>query len=330
MPKCVIFSERAFVSILVETREKIYTETGGVFLGRRDGDVWYIIESIDPGPKSIFETTYFEYDREYIDHLINKVSRLYSPQLDLIGLWHRHPGSFDSFSSTDDDTNTQYAELDANGAISALVNIDPRFRLTVYAVSLPLKYKKIRYVVGDSYIPVAFRRLQNNGTLQNQISKPFLAPVAEDSFSIKSFATKKVRSKRNFVSTPCEVPKRFSLHEAVCSFVKQRSHHGGTAPLFRAEAASENDMVSILEAIDTDLLFLKQFGIECEMSVSPDGALSLKEIATPNFPWPQFDVVFGIEKEQIILNLNELSYKYYPGLFKDAYIEMLMEEGDKR
>ena len=33
MPKCVVFSERAFISILVETQEKIKTETGGVFLG---------------------------------------------------------------------------------------------------------------------------------------------------------------------------------------------------------------------------------------------------------------------------------------------------------
>ena len=33
MLKSVIFSEKAFRSILVETQEKIKTETGGVFLG---------------------------------------------------------------------------------------------------------------------------------------------------------------------------------------------------------------------------------------------------------------------------------------------------------
>lgn len=147
------FSERAFISILVETQEKIKTETGGVFLGYRKGDIWYVIESIDPGPNSVFQTAYFEYDQAYINHLINKVSRLYATQLDLIGLWHRHPGSFDSFSGTDDGTNTKYAELDKQGAISALVNIDPQFRLTMYSVTLPLKYEKIKYIVGDSYIP---------------------------------------------------------------------------------------------------------------------------------------------------------------------------------
>ena len=61
MPKCVVFSERAFISILVETQEKIKTETGGVFLGYRKGDIWYVIESIDPGPNSVFQTAYFEY-----------------------------------------------------------------------------------------------------------------------------------------------------------------------------------------------------------------------------------------------------------------------------
>ena len=71
MPKCVVFSERAFISILVETQEKIKTETGGVFLGYRKGDIWYVIESIDPGPNSVFQTAYFEYDQAYINHLIN-------------------------------------------------------------------------------------------------------------------------------------------------------------------------------------------------------------------------------------------------------------------
>lgn len=162
MPKCVVFSERAFTSILVETQEKIRTETGGVFLGYRKGDVWYVIESIDPGPNSVFQPAYFEYDQDYINHLINKVSRLYSLQLDLIGLWHRHPGSYDSFSGTDDGTNTKYAELNEQGAISTLVNIDPQFRLTVYTVTLPLKYEKIKYVVGDSYIPQEMLTLRNS------------------------------------------------------------------------------------------------------------------------------------------------------------------------
>ena len=71
----------------------------------------------------------------------------------LIGLWHRHPGSFDQFSSTDDGTNAKYASMREEGAISALVNIDPTFRITMYRVDRPCNYQKIAYDVGDNLIP---------------------------------------------------------------------------------------------------------------------------------------------------------------------------------
>ena len=86
----VVFSNRAFTSILSETTEKIKTETGGLFLGTVEDDVWYVIESIDPGPKSIFEVAYFEYDQKYTQHLINKIANLYNHRLTLIGLWYSH------------------------------------------------------------------------------------------------------------------------------------------------------------------------------------------------------------------------------------------------
>lgn len=149
----VIFSNRAYASVLAETTEKIKTETGGLFLGTVQDDTFYIIETIDPGPKSIFEVAYFEYDQKYTQHLINKIANLYDKKLSLIGLWHRHPGSFDQFSSTDNGTNTEYAAMRKEGAISALVNIDPEFRITMYQVNQPCKYTKIPYDVGDQLIP---------------------------------------------------------------------------------------------------------------------------------------------------------------------------------
>ena len=82
----VVFSNRAYTSILAETTEKIKTETGGLFLGKCIDDVWYVVEAIDPGPKSIFEVAYFEYDQKYTEHLINKIANLYDEKLELIGL----------------------------------------------------------------------------------------------------------------------------------------------------------------------------------------------------------------------------------------------------
>lgn len=177
----VIFSDRAYASILAETTEKIKTETGGLFLGAVDHDQWYVIEAIDPGPKSIFQVAYFEYDQTYTQHLINKIANLYDAELSLIGLWHRHPGSFDQFSSTDDGTNSKYAKMRSEGAISALVNIDPTFRLTPYHVAQPCRYSIIEYEVGDHLIPdellryktpERFEKIMGNILNGNHMKKP--------------------------------------------------------------------------------------------------------------------------------------------------------------
>lgn len=167
----IVFTERAFVSLLSETAEKIETETGGIFLGYRDGEKWYVVESIDPGPKSTFQVAYFEYDQKYVNHLSQKIARLYKKPLELLGLWHRHPGSFDQFSGTDDGTNRKFAAQNPSGAISALVNIDPEFRLTVFYVTTPLSYQRIGYSVGDALIPEQYRGYCDSQRLQDYLGE---------------------------------------------------------------------------------------------------------------------------------------------------------------
>ena len=172
----VVFSNRAYASVLAETTEKIQTETGGLFLGTVIDNVWYIIEAIDPGPNSVFEVAYFEYDQAYTQHLIRKIANLYSKKLDLIGLWHRHPGSFDIFSSTDDGTNTKYASMRNEGAISALVNIEPVFRITMYHVAQPCGYSKIKYIVGDDNIPQNLLQLKSQDQF-DKLMQSLLSPI---------------------------------------------------------------------------------------------------------------------------------------------------------
>lgn len=149
----VVFADKAYLAIVAETYEKIDTETGGILLGKQVGGVWCVLEALDPGPNSIFRPAYFEYDTPYVTHLANKTARLYKHGIELLGLWHRHPGSFDAFSSTDDSTNTTYASRRESGAISGLVNLDPQFRLTMYHVALPLRYTTVSVHVGDALIP---------------------------------------------------------------------------------------------------------------------------------------------------------------------------------
>lgn len=167
----VVFSNRAYASVLAETAEKIKTETGGLFLGTYSDGTWFIVEAIDPGPKSIFEVAYFEYDQAYTQHLIRKIANLYATKLELIGLWHRHPGSFDVFSSTDDETNSKYALRSEHGAISALVNIDPDFRITMYHVNRPCRYAKIKYEVGDELFPDGLLEFKEPSVFEDLMKK---------------------------------------------------------------------------------------------------------------------------------------------------------------
>ena len=113
-----------------EAVRKPETENGGTFLGCYKDDFWYVMETIEPGPNSVFTKSYFEYDREYTERLINKKARLYKSEMNLFGFWHSHPGSVDEFSPIDDETNSEYSKLSKNGAISIIVNIDPDFRMT--------------------------------------------------------------------------------------------------------------------------------------------------------------------------------------------------------
>lgn len=172
----VVFSKRAYTALLAETKEKIATETGGIFLGVVQDGIWYVVESIDPGPKSIFRTSYFEYDTDYVKHLSNKINRLYCDRLDVLGLWHRHPGSMDTFSSTDDGTILQFATQNNGITISALVNIDPKFRMTMYVATLESKdsckpmYEQILYEINEDGIPKEIREITDYREMENQIN----------------------------------------------------------------------------------------------------------------------------------------------------------------
>ncbi|NDW17352.1 hypothetical protein D0T53_00290 [Dysgonomonas sp. 216] len=150
----VVFSDKAYNAIVNESFRKEPLETGGILLGHiLDNGIWIVMEVLPPGWNSVFQFAYFEYDEKFVNYLAQSVASEYKHELSLLGLWHRHPGSMDSFSGTDDETNAVFAGLNEKGAISGLVNIDPRFRLTMYHVSSPLKYDRVEVAVGNDLIP---------------------------------------------------------------------------------------------------------------------------------------------------------------------------------
>jgi proteasome lid subunit RPN8/RPN11 len=154
----VVFSSDAYNTILTETFHKDPSETGGILLGNSENDTWYVIDSIEPGPGSVFKPSYFEYDTDFVNYLAKARARRFRVALRVLGLWHRHPGSYDHFSSTDDVTNSAFAKLSPKGSLSGLVNLDPDFRLSIFHFDTELKYRKVPFIVSDKDIPHKFLR----------------------------------------------------------------------------------------------------------------------------------------------------------------------------
>lgn len=166
----VVFSNKAYNAIIRESFDKDPVETGGILLGHiLNNGAWIVMEVLPPGIKCIFERAYFEYDDAFVNYLAQSVANQYKIPLELLGLWHRHPGSMDVFSTTDDGTNTTFALQNPSGVISGLVNIDPQFRLTMYHMDNPRNvvrqharpnYERVNIEVGDDIIPEDYFQLK--------------------------------------------------------------------------------------------------------------------------------------------------------------------------
>ncbi|MHB8277440.1 MAG: Mov34/MPN/PAD-1 family protein [Candidatus Humimicrobiaceae bacterium] len=305
MPKLVVFSDRAMLSILAETAEKIKTETGGVFIGHRKGDIWYVIENIDPGPNSIFRSAYYEYDQNYINHLVNKVVHLYEKPLDLIGLWHRHPGSLSTFSSTDDGTNTEYARLNKDGAISMLINIDPVFRITSYHVTLPLRYEKIEYATGDNKIPQQLLAYRSINTFIASINKTNGLQQSSGLISIFRRAISILKKKN------------FSFNQIILKVLQNLEPVYINKDFYRSNSVTQEDDVleTILEAINEDLEFLSSEGINCIIKKTDDGGIELWEQNDRAITEKSIHPKFYYFNDKVYIDYNNIFYEYHYGLF---------------
>ncbi len=195
----VIFSDKAYNAIIRETFEWDPVETGGILLGHiLDNGCWLVMEVLPPGygegregDNVHHEYAYFEYNRRFVNYLAKSVAEQYEIPLELLGLWHRHPGSMNVFSGTDDVTNKTFASQNTKGAISGLINVDPQLRMTMYHVphneayvagrpaydvvevevinteDIPEDYRKLRYYDGTEkslhpYAPKKSSSAKNN------------------------------------------------------------------------------------------------------------------------------------------------------------------------
>lgn len=171
----VVFSDKAYNAIIRETFEWDPVETGGILLGHvLDNGCWIVMEVLPPGygegreGDNVFhEHGYFEYNRTFVNYLAKSVAEQYEIPLELLGLWHRHPGSMDHFSGTDDGTNSTFAVQNPHGVISGLVNVDPQLRMTMYYLAhndargfgRP-NYRRVDVEVGSDLIPEEYFKLR--------------------------------------------------------------------------------------------------------------------------------------------------------------------------
>lgn len=282
----VVFTERAYLALLSETAEKVYTETGGIFLGYREDDVWHVVETIDPGPHSVFEVAYFEYDQKYVNHLAQKIARLYEKPLELVGLWHRHPGSFDRFSGTDDGTNKQYASLHKDGAISALVNIDPEFRLTVYHVQKPLRYTKVEYSVEKESFPLC-----NEQRLLDYLGG-------------------KTASIRGDVKRRPKLP-YFEIVDGIINVLPEMTEK---IEAKQVKPLSDDDVAFLLEQTETDAAYLGDCYLEVQMSLQ-ENYLQINCKGKKKKPLSLHFFVHPVSRK-CCLEYRRETHDYEPGMFK--------------
>lgn len=317
----VVFSEKAYLGIVAETYEKIGTETGGIFLGKKIRNTWFILETIDPGPNSIFQTAYFEYDTPYVNHLSNKVARFYNQSIELVGLWHRHPGNFSRFSSTDDGTNQKYAQLRGDGAISALVNLVPDFQMTVFRVDLPLQYHVVKYIIGDQHIPQELMQQKNVSDFVKR-SSTYTAPAGKP---LKSglTPTKKTKKKSGFAIRLFKLIGDIFLMKGTAR--KQKSNEKAETSQIAESLERLMDMIEV----DIDYLTLQS---EYDVTIKPQRE---RLVVVMNYRYSmaeypqQLSFVFGVSKNRgyVLIGNGRESHPYRPNFIREYINASIMKHG---
>ena len=146
----VVLSNKAYISIISDVLRRSSTETGGVFLGRIYKKIWYVVDVIDEGIQTQNYRDYFSWDKQYVNHLAERIGTLYKEPLTILGFWHRHPQSFDRFSQQDEQTIQAHLREAKYGLLSMLVNVDPELRMTFYWCH-DTRIMQTKYDVGDEY-----------------------------------------------------------------------------------------------------------------------------------------------------------------------------------
>ena len=309
----IYLSDRSYRDILNETSQHPGTETGGVLIGECRQNKWFVVESIDPGPKAVLQHSYFEYDQAYVNHLSNKVRRRYAAPLRLLGLWHRHPGSFDRFSGTDDGTHRRYIQQCNGVVISGLVNIDPTFRITFYLVDgEPPRHQRTDYAVGDQHFPPDLLRTVDERTLMSRVNgadSPRSRPVQE----LRIIERRPAPSVMDHIVNP--IKDLFGVQAQAAE-----PSAGREAPPVIVDGIAN----VALEMLDEELEYLdSQRDFEYELEMSPHGVLlTMQKLSRVRGPADGVRLLFTVEDQRRIVKQGTQSYPFRKGIVEEVIGQM--------
>jgi integrative and conjugative element protein (TIGR02256 family) len=310
LPTTIFLTARSYRDILNETSQQLATETGGVLIGECRRDKWFVVESIDPGPKAVLQHSYFEYDHNYVNHLTNKVRQRYVAPLKLLGLWHRHPGSFDRFSGTDDGTHRRYIQQCNGRIISGLVNVDPTFRITFYVVDgEPPRHQRTGYVVGDEHFPPELLLTLDERTLLGRVNNvPGMRPKPAQEIRI---IDKHQSSSSVLDDIVNPIRGLFGAQSSTVEPSDQRLVPPGTVDPVAAEA---------LEMLDEELEYLdSQREFEYELELSTRGVLlTMQKLVRLQGTVDHVRFLFTVEDQRRILKYGNQSYPFRKGIVEEV------------
>jgi integrative and conjugative element protein (TIGR02256 family) len=84
-------AEGAFRFILAECSRKYPKETGGMLIGRSNGDCVRIEHATGPGPRARHSAQSFKRDGDYSQRILDRIVAESGGEYDYVGEWHSHP-----------------------------------------------------------------------------------------------------------------------------------------------------------------------------------------------------------------------------------------------
>ena len=121
--KDIYVADRAAITMMVDISRFPDTETGGMLLGyihEDEGDI-EVLEATDSGIHAIHEKSDFSFDHEYTEHLAWIYGRMHYPNLQVLGVWHKHNHDCDPpFSEKDEEMHRELLKITPRGGVSIL------------------------------------------------------------------------------------------------------------------------------------------------------------------------------------------------------------------